>query len=383
MRKNIIASLLCVFLILPNSIYAMSRIDQNGIDAAILAEYETGDILYSYNGDAKIEVASITKIMTYLVAMDEISQGHKSLDDEVIISEKASKRGGSSFKLKQGQVYSLGKLLESALIASANDGCIAIAQHVSGSEEAFIRLMNKKAQELELEKSFFVSVSGYPEEGIHNTMSANDILKLAKFTIDTYPEVLDITSKKSLVDEERGLEFINTNPILGEVSGVNGFKTGYADVAGYCLVSTQDKDNRKLISILMGAQTPQIRKERSIELLEGKISKKFKKDQVLDKESAIKTVSIEDSANKRVQVYPNEDMYAMLSGEEHVDISTNVYNFLDYPVEPGETIGEVIVKYDGKVKKVDLIAKEELKESGIINMAILTVRSFIASFFNS
>lgn len=380
MRKNIIGLLLCIFLILPSSIYA-GEINQNGIEAAILAEYETGDVIYSYNADARIEVASITKIMTYLVAMDEISKGNKSLDDEVVISEKAAKRGGSSFKLKEGQVYTLEKLLESALIASANDGCIAIAQHVSGSEEAFIKLMNKKAQELELEKSYFVSVSGYPEEGIHNTMTANDILKLTTFTIEAYPQVLDITSKKVLVDEERGFEFINTNPILGEVSGVNGFKTGYADVAGYCLVSTQDKDNKKMIGIIMGAESQQLRKERSIELLEGNIAKDFKKEKILNKNSPVKTVNIEDSANKRVEVYPKDDLFAMLTGEEHVDVTTNVYNYLDYPIEPGETIGEIIVKYNEKTKKVDLIAKEELKENGILNVAILTIRNFIASFF--
>lgn len=381
MRKNIIALILCVFLILPSSIYAAGEIDESGIGAAILAEYETGDILYSYNADTRIEVASITKIMTYLVAMDEISKGHKSLDDQVTVSEKASKRGGSSFKLKQGQVHALGKLLESALIASANDGCIAIAEHVSGSEEAFIHLMNEKAQELKLDKSFFVSVNGYPEGGIHNTMTANDILKLATHTIEKYPQVLDITSQKTLVDQERGLEFINTNPILGEVSGVTGFKTGYSDVAGYCLVSTQDKDNKKMISILMGAASQQIRKERSKELLEGRVAQAFRKEKVLDQKSPLKTVTIEESANKSVEVYPNEDMYAVITGEEHIDVATNIYNFLEYPVEPGDTIGEAVVTYSGKVKKIDLVAREELKESGFINVAILTIRSFIASFF--
>lgn len=381
MKKNIISLILCVFLILPNLAYAVDDFDDGELGASLLADYETGDILYSKNLTKRIEVASITKIMTYLVAMDEISKGNVNLKDKVTISEKAAKRGGSSFKLKTGEVHTLEMLLQSSMVASANDSCIAIAEHIAGSEKAFIKMMNNKAKELKLDKSFFVSVNGFPEEGTHNTMSVEDILKLTSHTIKEYPEILKTTSKKTLVDKERGFEFTNTNPLLGQVSGISGFKTGYADLAGYCLVSTKESKNSRLISIVMGAGSKGIRAAKSKELLEGNIISKFKREKILDKDIEVDTVIIPDSANGKVEVYPEDDMYGMTQDGQDISKDINVYNYLEFPIKKGDPVGEVTLEYGGNIKKINLVAQEDIKEDGFINVVLLTFRSFFTKFF--
>lgn len=381
MKKRIVSLFLSLVLILPTISFAADDFNGEGLNAALLADYKTGDILYSQNLNQRIEVASITKIMTNLVAMDEVSKGNVSLSDKVTISEKASKRGGSSFKLKAGQVHSLEKLLESSMIASANDACIAIAEHVSGSEEEFIKLMNKKAIELGLDRSYFVSVNGFPEEGTHNTMSVEDIFKLTVYTMDTYPEIMEITNKKTLVDKERDLEFTNTNPLLGTVPGVDGFKTGYADEAGYCLVSTKVVDDSRLIGIVMGAETQRIRREKSLELLEGKLISKFNRDKILDKQKEVEVVAIPGSANGNIDVYPEDDLYGLVREGEKISKSVNVFNILEFPIRQGEPIGEITVEYNGNIKTMNLVAKEDIRQNTIVNTAVIAFRNFISSVF--
>lgn len=376
MKNYIMSLLLSVILLVPNSSYGAQE-----INASLLADYQTGDILQVENLKQRIEVASITKIMTYLVAMDQVTKDYVKLDDRVVISEKAAQRGGSSYKLKVGQIHSLDKLLESSMVASANDACIAIAEHVSGSEREFIELMNDKAIELKLDKSYFVSVNGYPEDGTHNTMSIEDILKLTKYTIDKYPQIIDITSQKTMVDAERGLEFTNTNPLLGQVEGITGFKTGYADQAGYCLVSTKDTRENTFISIVMGAQNRGIRNNKSLELLDSNILDQFDRKKLLDQDTVIEKSQIPGSANGKVDIYPKQDMYGMIPKGEQVSEEVYIYNYLEFPVEPGQTIGEIEFKYNNNIKSMDLVAREEIKAQGIINTLVMAVKGFVSSVF--
>lgn len=381
MKKNILSLLLIVVIIGTGSGFAQGEIDNKAISAAVLADYETGDIMYSHNLDKRIEIASITKIMTYLVTMDEVSKGNSSLEDMVIISEKSARRGGSSFILKAGESHKLGKLIESTMIASANDACIAIAEHVSGDEKTFIELMNAKAKELKLEKSHFVSVNGFPEEGEHNTMSSRDILTLTRYTINKYPQILDITSKQILLDEDRGIQFTNTNPLLGTIDGIMGLKTGYADEAGYCLVSIKKSQDSNMIAIVMGAGNKSIRKEESLKLLQGNISTKYKKEKILDSNIAIDSIVIPGSANGKIKIFAEDDIYGMIDSIENISKTTNIYDYLEFPIKPGQPVGEIVLKYDDNIKRINLVAKEEILKEGFINTSIFVMRSFLAHVF--
>ena len=383
--KRRIALLLSFLLLLPNISYTAQSFDNRDVGAAVLADYETGDILYSYNTDISLEVASLTKIMTYLVTMDQISKGNANLKDKITISENAAQRGGSSFKLKTGEEYTLEQLLESIMIVSANDSCIAIAEHISGSEKSFIKLMNQKAQEIGLEKTYFTSVNGYPDGYIHNTMNTSDILKLTRYTIQQYPQILDITKKDEIIDD-RGYEFKNTNPLMGVIEGTNGLKTGYTDIAKYCLVSTVDikrksNQNQMLIGIIMGAPSENLRKTKSIELINIGMDASYKKEKILDKNISVGEGNIIDSMEENVQLYPIEDMYGIVKDGQAISKKINMFDHISAPIKKGDVVGEIIVEYGDNIKKMDLVVNENVKKSNFINMFFKSVKGFISFVF--
>ncbi|AFS77117.1 serine-type D-alanyl-D-alanine carboxypeptidase DacF [Gottschalkia acidurici 9a] len=383
--KRRIALLLSFLLLLPNISYTAQSFDNRDVGAAVLADYETGDILYSYNTDISLEVASLTKIMTYLVTMDQISKGNANLKDKITISENAAQRGGSSFKLKPGEEYTLDQLLESIMIVSANDSCIAIAEHISGSEKSFTKLMNQKAQEIGLEKTYFASVNGYPDGDIHNTMNTSDILKLTRYTIQQYPQILDITKKDEIIDD-RGYEFKNTNPLMGVIEGTNGLKTGYTDIAKYCLVSTVDinrenNQDQMLIGIIMGAPSENIRTAKSIELINMGMDNSYKKEKILDKNISVGEGNIIDGIKENVQLYPVEDMYGIVKEGQAISKKINMFDHISAPVKKGDVVGEIIIEYGDNIKKMDLVVNENIKKSNFINMFFKSVKGFISFIF--
>lgn len=385
MNRRLVSFFSAMF-ILSNIAYAEPNFDKKDITAALLADYETGDILYSYNIDNRIEIASITKIMTYLVAMDEVTKGNAKLTDKVTISEYAASRGGSTFKLKPGEVHTLGSLIESAMIVSANDSCIAIAEHISGSEKAFIKLMNQKAAEIGLEKSYYTSVNGYPEDGPHNQMSTKDILKLSKYTIEHYPQIIDTTKKDKLVDEVKGYEFANTNPLMGLVDGVYGLKTGYTDIAGYCLVSgvkmkpgISASDN--VISIVMGAGNTKIRSDRSLNLIEIAKSKDYKKEKILDKNVSIDTISVGSIFKSRREVYPIQDVYGILKEGQNIDKQVVIYDYLQSPIKKGDVVGQITLKYGENEKTIDLTINKDIRKLSFIGSVIGSIKGFVSTIF--
>ncbi|KNF07577.1 serine-type D-alanyl-D-alanine carboxypeptidase DacF [Gottschalkia purinilytica] len=353
------------------------------IQSSLLGDYETGDIIFEKNADAKLEVASITKLMTYLVAMDEISKGNKSLKDEVTISKRAASLKGSSFKLKEGEKIKVSTLLESIMIVSANDSCIAIAEYISGSEEKFLKLMNDKAEELGLKKTHFVTVNGYPrEDKAENTMSPRDIFKLSRHILKKYPQIIDITSKDKLVIPEREFEHINTNPLMGVVSGVDGLKTGYTDRAGLCLVSTlevkKDKKNPyRLIGITMGSKTEEERKIRGTKLLNEGI-KNYSKKQILNKNTFIKKVNIPNSRDEVNELYPKENVYGLVGNHDTVKKEVIINEGLEAPIKKGDIIGKAILRYGNVKKEIPLTVNEDVKKTNILSRFFTSVKNFIS-----
>jgi len=176
---------------------------EEGLSAVLLGDYESGTILYEYNIDTPLEIASITKLMTYVVTMEKVRQGKVSLDDDVIIDKRSSSIGESTFRLKEGEKIKLQTLIDSLLIASANDSSVAIAIYIAGSEEEFISLMNEKARDIGLETVSFINTSGLPEKTGENTMSTREIFLFSKYIIENYPEVLAITDEISITIPDR------------------------------------------------------------------------------------------------------------------------------------------------------------------------------------
>lgn len=222
--------------------------------SAILMDAASGQILYEKEAHKELPPASVTKIMTLLVAADAVASGKVKLTDKVTASENASKLGGSQIYLEPGETFTLEQMLIAIAVGSANDGSVAVAEHINGTHEAFVEEMNNKAQALGLKNTHFVNAYGLPAEG-HYT-SAYDLAVISKEALN-YPLIQKLTSIKEYDLRDGKFKLWNTNKLLWWYPGADGFKTGWTNEAKYCLASTVERNGLRLIAVVMGV--PQVR----------------------------------------------------------------------------------------------------------------------------
>jgi D-alanyl-D-alanine carboxypeptidase (penicillin-binding protein 5/6) len=236
--------------------------------SAILVDAHTGDILAAKEPHARRQPASMLKMMTELLVLERIAAGDLSLEDEVKVSAKASKMGGSQVYLKQGEVFTVEELLQALAIHSANDAAMALAEHVAGSEAAFLDLMNMRARELGMADSEFHSVHGLPpgRGELPDMTSAHDMAVLARALI-AHPEALHWGSTAKASFRDGTFDLYNPNKLIGRYRGLDGLKTGYHARAGYCVTATAVQKGVRLISVVMGAPTDEARATESTRLL--------------------------------------------------------------------------------------------------------------------
>lgn len=376
MKKLVVITIILVFLFL-NTIFCDDSKLSNNLSAVLIGEYDSGEILYQYNINESIEIASITKLMTYLVVMDMVSEGKVNINDNVIIGKNPTKIGGSTFSLAEGENIKLQTLLEAILIASGNDACVAISEHVTENEEKFVLMMNQKAKEIGLKSTVFVNSSGMPKktvngEKVQNMMSVKDIFILSRYIINKYPEILKITDRINLDIPERGFFKENTNPLLKEIDKVDGLKTGYTDKAGFCLISTlelpqkEDTDEKfRVIVIAMGAETKETRKEKSKELIKY-IFSNYKKEIILSKDKAVKEIYIKNAIESKVEIYPRNNLAKLVKRNDKVKTEIFINNNLMAPISQGDRVGKVYVYVNNaKVDEIDLIVTREIKKDNI------------------
>lgn len=225
--------------------------------SAILVEAETGQVLFEENPHLRRAPASTTKTMTALIVMEHLESGSIALDDEVTVSRYASRMGGTQVYLAQGEVFALEDLMKAVLIASANDAAVAVAEHVGGTYENFIRLMNEKAEELGLHDTHFFNVHGLDDvPSRKNVTSAHDLAQIARELVK-YPKVLEWTSTRAAPFRGGKFMLYNTNSLLGRIEPMDGLKTGFTSRAGFCLVATGERRGTRLIAVILGSRTSQ------------------------------------------------------------------------------------------------------------------------------
>lgn len=373
MRKiNKVVSLCLLIIMLTNTVaYSEININQN-ISAALLGDLETGEIIYEYNINERLAMASISKLMTYLVMMDAVSNGDVSLDDDVVISGHAAATEGSKFGLLSGEAVKLNILVKGMLVVSGNDCATAIAEHVGKTEDNFISMMNEKASELGLMSASFINPHGFPisdEEAGQNYMSASDIYKLSRHILTKYPELLEITRLKELVIPERNFSKASTNPILTMLEETDGLKTGYTDKAGICLVSTMPVTGHgqdfRIIGIIMGAQTYDDRLNKTKELLEyGKNN--FNYNELIDKTQIIDQVYINNSKDGKVDVYPASDYKKLIKNDDIISTKILYNDAVKAPLKQGDKIGKIsILLNNEEVDQVDAIVSKDIEKANI------------------
>lgn len=387
-RVSRLLSLCLVFIILSTSIVFGQTLDINdNIKGALLGDVETGEILYEYNIDNSIAIASITKLMTYTLLMDSVNAGKIKLDDTVTISAHTASTEGSSYYLNEGDVVKVSDLIDGMLVVSGNDAAVAIAELVGGTEENFVKMMNEKAQSLNLTTAKFINANGLPTDNVEtdqNYMSVRDLFTLVRYILTNYPQITEVTKKTELFVPNSGYVKLATNPLLGVLEGVDGLKTGYTDKAGICLVSTlpvsgtkgQDEDYR-LISIVMGAETHEDRVQKSSALLTyGRDNFVMKK--LTDSEKEFETINIRSAKNEEVKVYAAKTVDKLVPVSDQVKTEAVYNEKIKAPLESNEKIGELnIYVGEEKIDTVDLVVKEEVKKA---NIFVRIVRFFKALF---
>ena len=355
----------------------------------LVGDFKSGTILEADNIDELVAIASTTKILTVYVALDEIKAGNISFDDPVTIDRETHLIGGSSFKLKEGETVTVKQLIDAAMIVSGNDAVNALAKHIAGTESSFVNMMKAKLESLGITNYILVNSSGLPNYVINqqNMISTRDLFKLSRQFLIDYPEILEITRKSSLVDENREFDEKNTNPILGEISEIDGLKTGYTGKAGRCMVATGlvrgdgvSNGDIRLIGITMGSNSDAERYVAIKKLMESAIGN-YEYKILGETQIPIETISNEQLDPSEINVYPNEQIEILKKKSDVVTYTTNLMG-IDKPLKSGTSVGSINYYVNGEeVHKSDLVVKEDIVESSFLKRLQIRYKNFFASAY--
>ena len=350
---------------------------------AILMDYNSDEILFENDPDAQIYPASMTKIMTSIIAFDLLKNNKISLDDMFVVSENAwrlSQSGYSSMFIMINDQVSVEDLLKGIIVASGNDACVALAEGIAGSEENFAEMMNEKAEEIGMVSSNFTNSSGINDPD--NISTVRDIAIMSKYLIQNYPAYYELFKEKTFTWDRTGGDPIkqgNRNPLLYKNVGVDGVKTGYLAVEKYSLASSMKKKDRRLIAVASGFPTKNLRSSESLKLLNWgfrntntfEISKKdiskFELDTWLGKKNKIQAVT-------------KEDYYLTINKKDirNLKVILKYEGPIVAPVQKGEKIAELIVfNKDVKIKTLPLFAQEDLKKVNFFKSLITSINYLI------
>ena len=346
--------------------------------SAILVEVSTGKVLYEEEMNTKRSPASMTKIMTLLLTMEALEKGNINLTDKVKISSKASSMGGSQIYVQEGSSVDVKTLIKGMAIASANDAAVSMAEYIGGSESSFVYMMNKRARELGCKNTSFKNPHGLDEEGHYTT--AYD-LSLIAMELLKYPSILKYTSTYEDYIDVSGSNhwLVNTNKLVRFYSGIDGLKTGYTSKAGYCLTATMEKNNMRLLSIVMGEENKDNRSEDTITLMEYGFSN-YGIKKIYSKSDYKKTMFIDNASNRKVNYYLDSDINIIVNKndkEVKYNIDEEIYN-VKAPLKKGDCVGVIKLKYNGKTYKYNLVVKSDIKKTNYFKVFIDLFKDMIS-----
>lgn len=390
--KKIISMFLILLFLFPSIVLASDTVLVNNevtdiasnAKSAILIEATTGKIIYEKNSHEKLAPASMTKIMSMLLIMENIDKGVIKWEDKVTASPNASGMGGSQILLETGEQMTVYDMFKGVAVASGNDAVVALSEYVAGSEEEFVNLMNQKVKELGLKDTVFKNPHGLDEANHYS--SAYDMAMIAKELVK-YEKVFEFTSiyedylRKGT---DRELWLVNTNKLVRFNPIVDGLKTGYTKEAGYCLTATAKKNNMRLISVVMGEPDTKTRSSETTSLLDYGFAK-YKAETLVTKTTVIDKLKIEKASNKSVDIVPIND-YSVIT-EKTNKIGKITYelklNNLKLPIKKGDKVGTLIIKEDNKkVTEVDVTIKENLKRANILELYGTYLKSILNGNIN-
>ena len=350
---------------------------------AILQDFSSGKILFEKEPDREIYPASMTKIMTSIIAFELLKNGELSLDDTFTVSEKAwklSTAGYSSMFIMVGDDVSVEDLLKGIIVASGNDACVALAEGIAGTEEQFAILMTEKAKEIGMENTNFSNSSGINDP--YNYSTVKDILIMSNYLIKNYPEYYEYFKEKEFTWDRTGGDPItqgNRNPLLYKNIGADGIKTGYLAVEKYSLASSMKKKDRRLIAVASGFPTKNLRSSESLKLLNWGL-RNTNTFEVSKKDETIFELETWLGRNKKIKAKTNEDYYITIDKKNirHLKISLQYDGPLVAPIRNGEKIANIIVYNKNEIiKELPLYAAEDLKKVNFFQSLFTSINYLI------
>ena len=367
--KKIISFILIICLFITN-VSAEETSLARSAKSAIVIEASTGKIIYEKNSHEKLAPASMTKIMSMLLIMENIDKGVIKWDDTVTTSENASSMGGSQILLEVGEQMSVKDMFKGIAVASGNDAVVALAEHIAGTEEEFVKMMNNKVKELGLKDTVFKNPHGLDDANHYS--SAYDMAMIAKELVK-YEEIFKYTSiyedyLRKGTDKE--LWLVNTNKLVRFNPIVDGLKTGYTKEAGYCLTATAKKNNMRLISVVMGEPDTNTRSSETNSLLDYGFSQ-YKSEQLISKDKVLSKVKVEKSKHKTVEIIPTTDYYIISKKTENQKKATYdlKLNDIKAPIKKGDVVGKLIIKQDNKkIAEVDVTVKKNVVKANFLEL---------------
>tara|TARA_B100000035_G_scaffold302080_1_gene299327 strand:+ start:719 stop:1867 length:1149 start_codon:yes stop_codon:yes gene_type:complete len=377
---NKIIILITVFLLLSSKIFANPNIQAR---TAILVDYHSDEILYEMDPDAQIYPASMTKIMTSIIAFDLIKKNKLSLDDKFSISENAwrlSQAGYSSMFIMINDQVTVENLLKGIIIASGNDACVALAEGIAGSEANFADMMNEKAGEIGMTSTNFTNSSGINDPD--NISTVKDIALMSKYLIKNYPIYYELFAEKTFTWDRTGGEPIkqgNRNPLLYKNVGVDGVKTGYLAVEKYSLASSMKKNDRRVIAVASGFNTKNLRSSESLKLLNWGF-RNTNTFEISKKDESFFELDTWLGTKNKIKATTKEDYYVTINKKDisHLTVSLDYEGPIEAPINKGTQVANIVVSMKNEVlKTLPLYAAEDLKKVNIFKSLLTSLNYLI------
>ena len=335
--------------------------------SAIMIEASTGTILYEKNKDDKLPMASMTKMMTLLLIMEEIESGNLKWNEMITASEHAASMGGSQIFLEVGEKMSVEDLVKGICIASGNDASVAMAERIGGTEEKFVSMMNKKAKELGLSNTHFENACGLDSDNHYS--SANDMSIIAKELVK-HKKILEFSGTYEdylRKNTEKSFWLVNTNKLVRYYQGVDGLKTGYTKNAGYCITTTAERGNMRLITVVMGEPSSAIRNSETTTMLDYGFNT-YEAKKIITKDSVISKQKVEFGKKDSVELTPMED-YKVLKEKSSTNKNITYQlssNPIKAPVKIGDKVGKIkIIENNKTIQEIDVTVKENVNKMSI------------------
>lgn len=341
--------------------------------SSVLVDNITGKVLYSFNENEKLAPASMTKLASMLLVMENIDAGKLKLDDKVTISSEAADMGGSQVFLQEGEVYTVNDLLKSVAIASGNDAVVALAEKIGGSVNGFVDMLNKRMTEIGAKNTHFVNPHGLDAQDHYST--ALDMSIIARELLK-HPKILEFTSiyEDYLVKNDGSRTWlVNTNKLVRFYNGVDGLKTGFTQTAGYCLTATAKKDNFRLISVVMGEETAEKRSSDTVKLLNYGFNT-YKINVIKTKKEILGKVRIESGKKEFANVVLLNDAIELLKNSDEVgnykfDVKVKA---VKAPIQAGDVVGTALIldEDNNVIDEVDITVDENIQKANLFDYLI-------------